>query len=233
MIGVVVPAHNEAEYLSACLQSLKQASICPALKGEEVEIIVVLDDCSDDSAAIVQRFGIRGLPIAARNVGVARREGAAALLQRGARWLAFTDADSVVEHRWLSSQLALQCDAVCGLVSVDDWSDYVPAVRASYDAHYRNQDGHRHIHGANMGVSAAAYAAVGGFLPLALSEDVALVRALEAAGISIAWSASPRVSTSARSVGRAKGGFADFLRKLADQVVATDGSPADGDIRMI
>lgn len=233
MIGVVVPAHNEAEYLFACLQSLKRASLCPALKGEEVEIVVVLDDCSDDSAVIVERFGIRALPISARNVGFARREGAAALLARGARWLAFTDADSVVEHRWLSSQLELECDAVCGLVSVDDWSGYVPAVRASYDANYRNQDDHRHIHGANMGVSATAYAAVGGFLPLALSEDVALVRALEAAGIRIAWSASPRVSTSARSVGRAKGGFADFLRDLADQVVATDGSPASGDIRMV
>lgn len=233
MIGVVVPAHNEADYLSACLHSLKLASVCPDLMGEKVEIIVVLDDCSDESAQIVQQFGITGLAIAARNVGCARRDGAAAMLARGARWLAFTDADSVVGDKWLSSQLALKCDAVCGLVSVDDWSGYVPAARAIYDANYRNQDDHRHIHGANMGVSAAAYSAVGGFAPLALSEDVALVRALEAAGIRIAWSALPQVSTSPRMVGRAKGGFADFLRNLADQVVPTDASTTGGNVRMV
>ena len=36
----------------------------------------------------------------------------------------------------------------------------------------------RHIHGANLGISAAAYRAAGGFAALKLGEDVALVSSL-------------------------------------------------------
>lgn len=46
---------------------------------------------------------------------------------------------------------------------------------------------------------------------MACSEDVALVRSLEAVGAKIAWSARPRVTTSARRLARASGGFADAL----------------------
>ncbi|HUD32119.1 MAG TPA: glycosyltransferase family 2 protein, partial [Variovorax sp.] len=67
------------------------------------------------------------------------------------------------------------------------------------------------IHGANLGVSAEAYERVGGFRPLACSEDVALVEALQASGARIAWSAAPRVTTSARADARARGGFGDTL----------------------
>ena len=41
---------------------------------------------------------------------------------------------------------------------------------------------HPHVHGANLGVTAAAYLAAGGFSALRTGEDHALVRALETAG---------------------------------------------------
>jgi len=44
---------------------------------------------------------------------------------------------------------------------------------------------------------------------------VALVQRLIALNAQIAWSALPRVVTSARSKGRAPGGFADHLTMLA------------------
>ena len=53
----------------------------------------------------------------------------------------------------------------------------------------------------------------GGFQPLDCSEDVQLVLALQAMGARIAWSARPRVVTSARRHGRVIGGFADALRQ--------------------
>jgi hypothetical protein len=43
----------------------------------------------------------------ARNVGLARAIGAEALLKRGARWLAFIDADTLVSPSWLADQLSL------------------------------------------------------------------------------------------------------------------------------
>jgi hypothetical protein len=76
-------------------------------------------------------------------------------------------------------------------------------------------DGHRHIHGANLGVSARAYRRAGGFPPLACSEDVALIDLLIAAGVRVTWSAAPRVVTSARIDSRVRGGFGDTLAALA------------------
>ncbi|WP_233238158.1 glycosyltransferase family 2 protein [Bordetella sp. LUAb4] len=215
MIGIVVPAHNEEACLAACLDALLRAASHADLNGEHVRIVVVMDACQDMSAQVVMARPVTGLTIEARNVGVARCHGAAHLLAAGARWLAFTDADSVVDERWLADQLSLRCDAVCGCVTVEDWSEHTDTVRLRYLAHYRHQDGHRHVHGANLGVSSPAYVAAGGFRGLALGEDVALVRALMASGAAITWSALPRVVTSARKAARARGGFADFVIGLA------------------
>lgn len=214
MIGVVVPAHNEEDSLAACLDALLRAASHPGLLGEPVRIIVVLDACTDGSASIALSRPVTTLSLTARNVGQARLHGAAQLLAAGARWLAFTDADSIVGDSWLHDQLSLGSDAVCGCVVVDDWSEHSSTVQTRYLAHYQDRDGHRHVHGANLGVSAQAYAQAGGFCALALGEDVALVNALLASGASVAWSALPRVTTSARKMARAPGGFAHFLAGL-------------------
>lgn len=215
MIGVAIPAHNEEALLGACLQSVVQAAGHVELCGEEARIVVVLDDCTDGSLAIAQGFPVCIVQTSARSVGAARAIGAEHLLAAGARWLAFTDADTEVSPSWLVRQLALGTDAVCGSVAVADWScfaDDAERMRAHFESTYVDRDGHRHIHGANIGVSARAYLACGGFPALAQNEDVGLVRALMTSGASIAWSASPRVFTSARRHARATGGFADALR---------------------
>ncbi|RKT27111.1 glycosyl transferase family 2 [Paraburkholderia sp. RAU2J] len=211
MIGVVVPAHNEEALLAPCLAALIEASRHEDLAGEAVRIVVVLDACSDFSGAIARAYGIETLTLKVRNVGIARASGADLLLADGARWLAFTDADSRVSPGWLVAQLALDADAVCGSIAVDDWSAHPHSVREYFRKTYVDADGHRHIHGANLGVSADAYRRAGGFPPLKCSEDVALVDRLIAIGAHIAWSAAPRVITSARAAARAHGGFGDTL----------------------
>lgn len=221
MIGVVIPAHDEQDHIAACLGAVLLAARSPLLFGEPVHVVVALDACGDATAAVAHDAGVATVSVQARNVGVARAAGAEACLAAGARWLAFTDADTLVAPDWLAAQLRLRSDAVCGTVAVRDWGDYSPAMRRRYARHYRDADGHRHIHGANLGVSAAAYRRAGGFPPLASSEDVALVDALTAIGASIAWSAAPRVATSARKDFRAPEGFgATLLRIDAQQVVA-------------
>jgi glycosyltransferase involved in cell wall biosynthesis len=215
MIGIAIPAHNEQALLGACLQAACVAAAHPALGGEPVQIVVVLDACSDGCAAVASGYPVDVLQLDARNVGFARAAGAAALLARGARWLAFTDADSRVAPDWLVAQLGLHADAVCGPVSVDDWSAHPPHARDAFYLSYLDSDGHRHVHGANLGVSARAYQRVGGFPPLTCSEDVALIDLLVAAGARIAWSAAPRVVTSGRRDARVRGGFGDTLAALA------------------
>ena len=215
MIGIVIPAHDEAETIDACLVAAVEAAHHCELNGEPVEIVLVLDACRDATARIAATHPqVRRLDVDFRNVGQARAAGAEQALAAGARWLAFTDADTVVSPRWLVHQLALQADVVCGSVGVEDWSPHGADgefLRERFNATYSDREGHPHIHGANLGVAAAAYRRVGGFEALACSEDVALVRALEAAGATIAWSALPRVATSARRQTRVRGGFGDAL----------------------
>lgn len=216
MIGILIPAHNEEDLLDECLCAALRAGKHSLLAGERVEVLVVLDSCTDRSAQIVSRYPVLSLEIAARNVGQARAVGARVLLERGARWISCTDADSRVADDWLVAQLGLGADAVCGTVTVEHWHEsFDEAAQIRYHEHYQARDGHRHIHGANLGISAEAYRWAGGFEPLTCHEDVQLVRQLEACGANIAWSHLPQVHTSARFDSRAAGGFGDFLRNMA------------------
>ncbi len=217
MIGVVVPAHNEENFVKACLASILEASIDPYLAQEPVMVVVVLDCCTDHTQIIAEAMGAHTLQVSARNVGFARAVGAQAALDAGARWLAFTDGDSEVAPNWLSAQLAHHAqgaDAVCGTIAVANWADYGEKMRLHFGATYFDRDGHRHIHGANLGVSATAYQRAGGFEALDTKEDVALVESLEKLGARIAWSATPRVVTSARPDFRAPGGFGATLQRI-------------------
>lgn len=214
MIAVIVPAHNEEDEIFKCLTALRLAAQCPLLSGEQTIVMVALDACTDRTPNIARRMSATTIALSARNVGAARALGAELALAAGARWLAFTDADTEVAPDWISAQLAQNTDAVCGTVAVRDWGNYGHTMRKHYEATYTDSDGHRHVHGANLGMSAKAYEQAGGFQPLVSSEDVALVESLKASGASIAWSAAPRVYTSARQIFRAPDGFGATLARI-------------------
>lgn len=229
MLGIVIPAHNEQDTIASCVEAARRAGTHPALVGEAVETIVVLDGCTDATGLIAARSGAITISVRARNVGVARAVGAEVLLARSARWLAFTDADTLVSQCWLADQLSLDADAVCGTVGVEDWSPHgihADLLRRHFLETYQDNDGHRHVHGANLGVSALAYRRAGGFRHLGCDEDVDFVRALEVSGAKIAWSAKPRVITSARREARARGGFADALLNAVVQHLNPGALPA-------
>lgn len=217
MIGVLVPVHNEERLLGQCLRSVMIAARHHQLQ-ESVEIVVILDNCEDDSLIIAKRLPVTCINIRARNVGLARAVGAEYLLSQGARWIACTDADSRVAPDWLVAQLALQADMVCGTVDIDDWGTVSESVRRLYEKNYHHRDGHRHIHGANLGFDGRTYRLSGGFPACTNHEDVQLVRRFERMDARIAWSCRPRVVTSSRLCGRAKEGFAHYLHSITRQV---------------
>lgn len=218
MIGVVIPAHNEEHHIAACLTSVLSAGAHPALAGQRVCVVVVLDDCADQTGQIVSAHGVSGIEVSFQNVGKARATGADHLLAAGAEWLAFTDADTVVPHDWLARQIELKADAVCGTVEVDSWNIHGDLVRSKYMELYQFIENHRHIHGANLGLSAEAYRNAGGFQHLTAHEDVHLVADLKRVGAHIVWTATNPVITSARTDYKCRGGFGEYLVNLGSSL---------------
>lgn len=218
MIGVIIPVHNEELLLGACLQSVRQAAEDPLLDAEPVEIVVVLDACTDRSAAIAARHRAQIVTLDAHCVGAARALGASLALDYGARWIAFSDADTIVPANWLSAQLDQYADATCGQVCIDDWSGHPVGVRERFLARYSTET--RHVHGANLGISADAYEIAGGFPPLRYGEDTALISSLVERRGKVCWAGAARVVTSARWQTTIENGFASFLASLREQCAA-------------
>ena len=222
-VVVAVPAHEEQDLLPACLASLQVAAAQPGLPP--VRVVVVADGCTDRTAEVARAAGVDVLEVGLRSAGAARRHGLDAAVDGAGvplelLWLATTDADSQVPAEWFVDHLrwrALGWDAVAGTVAVDDWQGHVRGVAERFSTRYA-WDGpdHPHVHGANLSLSAAAYRAVGGFPPLALAEDHALVAALEARGLRVARAGTRPVLTSARRDPRSSGGFGELLQTLAE-----------------
>lgn len=220
-LAVVVPAHDEEELLPACLASLRVARARVAVP---VLVVVVLDRCTDGSAALVAAAAdVAAVVVDAGNVGLARAAGAEAALRAGPVWLASTDADGTVAPDWLLAHLRHARSgvaAVAGSVRVDHFRGHPPEVGRRWRGAYRPGPGHRHEHGANLGVRADVYCTVGGFAGLAEHEDVDLLARVRDAGHAVAAVDDLGVITSGRARGRVGGGFAGHLRSLADAALA-------------
>lgn len=92
-ISVVIPAYNEEKYLSKTLISIAQ------LDRKPDEIIVIDGGSTDKTASIAKQYGARPVTIEHRGIGYARQKG---LMAATCDAVAFTDADTIVPHDWLS-----------------------------------------------------------------------------------------------------------------------------------
>ncbi len=228
-VVVAVPVRDEELLLDGCLDSVARAvrELRAHRPGTGVEVVVVLDRCTDGSASVVSRHPVTALDVAAGSVGRARHVATRAGLRSAgvpadATWVAGTDADCVVPPRWLVEHVAAAdrgADLVLGTVEPAGVRD--PVVLDAWRALHSLRDGHDHVHGANLGVRASAYLEAGGFAPLALHEDVDLVARLKASGRTWVASDRVRVRTSGRTTGRVAGGFASYLAGLGGSVTDT------------
>ena len=224
-LAVVVPARDAEARLGACLGSVAAARAVlqdrrPSLP---VDVVVVLDRCTDRSAEIARAAGADCVVVDAGSVGAARRAGvarAAALTECSPEhlWVATTDADTIVPPSWLvdHAQLAdLGHDLVVGAVRPHP-DELPPAGLRAW--RLRHAGPGLHVHGANLGLRLAAYLEAGGFPEVREHEDVALFEAVRRTGRP--WVAGTQVTTSARLEGRTPGGFAGYLRALTRELEA-------------
>ncbi|NUR30275.1 MAG: glycosyltransferase [Catenulispora sp.] len=71
LASVVIPAHNESAVISACLTELH-----PAVLDGRLEVVVVANGCTDDTADVARRFaGVRVLELAEGSKVLALRAG--------------------------------------------------------------------------------------------------------------------------------------------------------------
>lgn len=107
MLSVIIPAHNEAKVIAACLTAVMQSR----LPANGMEVLVIANGCSDETAAIAQRFAggpvsvqVLDLPeggkMAALNAGDAAAKG---------DMRAYLDADVMVSPDLLD-QIAVALD---------------------------------------------------------------------------------------------------------------------------
>lgn len=250
-VAICVPVRNEAALLPALLDALaRQQRVRPCA----VTLCFIFDDCSDSSAAIVAGFAAISpypvvtatLPASTPNAGRARRAAmalgcdAVAAARHGA--LLTTDADSTPASDWIATACRSLCDSdvVAGRIvraggerdaaqdRLDAYFDRLYALRRLYDPlPWEPIPAHHHVGGANLAFRASAYAALGGFSPVAAGEDGAIVDAAHRLGLRVRRDRAMVVHTSARHHGRAPGGLADHLRTLGDGATVTVAHPDD------
>lgn len=86
LIGVVIPAHNQARFLASAIESALSQTPAP------FEVIVVDDGSTDDTSAVLDQFGGRVIRLRQENqgLGAARNAG---ILAASATHVALLDAD--------------------------------------------------------------------------------------------------------------------------------------------
>ncbi|MFI5426149.1 glycosyltransferase [Aeromicrobium sp. UC242_57] len=221
-VCVVVPARDEQDLLPSALRALDAAR--DRVRHIRVDITVVADRCTDQTAELAASHGAIVISTDAGNVGAARAAGCSAALARHANgrerlWLATTDADSQVPSDWIQAQLATAAeghDLFLGTVRLarTDQAEFGDWV-SRYAADARRWVHHGHVHGASLGIRAETYVDLGGFRPLDSGEDVDLIHRASKADAVIAWEHPGTVTTSARRTGRAPGGVAADLASPA------------------
>ncbi len=93
MLSIIIPAHNEENYVAACLQSIKQQSF------SDYEVIVVCDSCTDKTPTIAKKYTKKIFEIKKKNVSTARNYGAN---KAKGDVLVFLDADSTIAPNLLA-----------------------------------------------------------------------------------------------------------------------------------
>ena len=179
-VSFVIPVRNGSPHVSRCLAAIA----ANARTSADVEVLVVDNGSSDDSAEIARRLGARVLSLPSGRVGACRNAGAAAA--RG-DILAFIDVDNEIGPAWLHSCANAFREAGVGGAG---YPYHAPAdatwVQRAYDGLRMRAAERRNVEwlgAGNLAVRRDVFEQIGGFdEELEACEDVELCHAVRRAG---------------------------------------------------
>lgn len=120
MLSIVVPAHNEEQFIGNCLAAIAEAA---RQAKTEVEVIVVLNRCTDGTEAIARSWDARVVVESAPNLAKIRNAGVR--VSRG-EFVVTIDADSYMSPGMLAEveQRLAKPDVIGGgvMVFLERWS---------------------------------------------------------------------------------------------------------------
>lgn len=108
-VSIVIPALNESEFISACLESINNIDY----PKDSYEVIVADNGSTDDTQLIARNYGATVCVYPdvrigkLRNLGVQNAKGDV---------IAFVDADCIVPNNWIKDALSTLCDDGVGVV---------------------------------------------------------------------------------------------------------------------
>ncbi len=106
-ISLVIPAHNEEEYLPRLLESVARARARYRDGAGAIEVILADNASTDRTASLGRAWGCRVVSVAKRTIGAARNGGAAAA---HGGILAFVDADSQIDAETFNEITSVMAD---------------------------------------------------------------------------------------------------------------------------
>lgn len=183
--SIIVPTFNGASRIGNCLDSLQRQ-----VAGRDVEILVIDDGSTDNTAEVAGRYG--GVRVISQaNAGPAAARNRGAMESRGAIIL-FTDDDCVPLPDWLSAMLEPFGDAEVvgakGVYRTRQTAIVARFVQIEYEDRYRRMARHSSIDFVDTysaGFRRDRFLEIGGYdtsFPVACAEDIELSYRMSARG---------------------------------------------------
>lgn len=93
-VSIIIPTKNNGDTIEKCLSSIKNLDY----PKEKIEVIIVDGHSSDDTVEIAKKYGCKVIFENKRTISYARDLG---VKYAGSEFIAFTDADCVVDRNWI------------------------------------------------------------------------------------------------------------------------------------
>lgn len=206
-ISVVIPAYNEEKYLPKTLTSIAYLSRKPD------EVLIIDAQSTDKTPEIAKQFGAKSIIIPHRGIGYARQKG---LEAASGDVIAFTDADTIVPHDWLTKiEQSLAKPNIVAVYSgykvYDGWFPYRFTINYIHPLifFFFHYIGFPIAPGQNTAFWKTKGFEAGGYpIDFKAAEDIEMIRRLKTVG-KIIYRYDNYVSSSGR---RGNEGFAFFIR---------------------